>query len=385
MTIAPNRIRSIVEPFVATLVAVASIVLAPLPCRAQPDDFSLFQGLAAPHCEEPGILLFRGEEVERFAPDAAADVGVDLIDADTVWFCPGEYEVNTERPLVVQSRSDIRIYGAEATLSSREDMPILQLYGSQRVSVYGLRIVHHLGTESCAANCIEIDDSSEVAVMGCDIDGSGFYGIAVTNAQDVVISENRIHNCEYGLFVGFSEGLRVENNQFDGNRSDDFDIYTQTGATSPIVNEYLIENQFGTGEPPTSEPSLTALDPTELEAATRVIMAAIRDPAAHLREAGELLHRDRLVEATFEHSLDEATDHAALSWREVGGLLAGFDPRYFDVTQLVAGETLSDCSGRCCRVAIDELMHNTLFLEEACFVQLDDRLVLETITFVDGD
>lgn len=186
-------------------------------------------------CGQGGVTLRRNGEVRAGVSFRTAMS--DLKSGDRVHLCPGRYIV--QEAISLQDLSDVHISGERASLVAKRDFPVLSIKQCTRIIIEGLHIVHEIG-EGCETNCLDITDSKDVEVRGCDIDGSGYYGFTVTRSHEVRILDNEIHNCEHGFWGAESSAITVKGNHFHDNRATNF----ESEIDSMFSNDVLADNEI---------------------------------------------------------------------------------------------------------------------------------------------
>ena len=158
---------------------------------------------------------------------------------DAVDLCPGR--AVTDRTYVLNGVQDVTITGSKTSLVASGDFPVVSLEDCQRVVLQGVHVVHEVG-EWCAHGCVEITRSSEVTVRDSELDGSGYFGVIVTNTRDTLIEGNLFHNCTQGFSAWSSTGVTLKGNTFRDNR--EVDVYPDK-ASAQFVNDVAQDNTFG--------------------------------------------------------------------------------------------------------------------------------------------
>lgn len=142
-------------------------------------------------------------------------------------------------PLTISGLENIQILGDKTALVAKVDMPVVTFKEVKNVKLRDLLVVHEIG-EWCSQNCVEFYSSSDLDIQNCKFDGSGYFGLALTNVNKATIEKNKFFNCEYGLAVWSSSNLFVKGNSFSKNRDKDIMV----NDDSPFSNDYKKENTF---------------------------------------------------------------------------------------------------------------------------------------------
>jgi len=117
---------------------------------------------------------------------------------DTIIVSPGTYA-----PFEIDDTiKDLEIKGYQAAIVADDpDITVVKIDGAREITLETLEL-HHETPDTCSAGCIFINDSRDVTITGCDLHGSGFFGILVNYSYGLTISGNRIHDCtDYALQV----------------------------------------------------------------------------------------------------------------------------------------------------------------------------------------
>ena len=147
--------------------------------------------------------------------------------------------VELTEPLEISGLENIEIIGNKTSFVAKIDMPVITFKKTKNTSLYDLFVVHEIG-EWCAQNCVEFYNASDIDVKKCIFDGSGYFGLALTNVNSALIEDNQFFNCEYGLAAWKSTNLTVKNNAFNKNRADDIMVNDE----EQFSNDFRKENTF---------------------------------------------------------------------------------------------------------------------------------------------
>ncbi len=120
--------------------------------------------------------------------------------AESIVVCPGVYQ-SFDIPSYVFG---IEILGYDAEVVSSNSLePVIEILNTSQIWLEGLN-VYHAVDGVCQGGCIHICGSRQVTITGCDIHGSGVFGIWIDMSADIDITNNLIHDCTYA-------GLQLEN------------------------------------------------------------------------------------------------------------------------------------------------------------------------------
>lgn len=142
-------------------------------------------------------------------------------------------------PLEVNDLQNIQVIGNKTILVAKIDMPVITFKRVDKVVLRDLLVVHEIG-EWCAQNCVEFYTASDLDIKDCKFDGSGYFGLALSNVKGASIENNKFYNCEYGLAAWGSSNLNVKNNSFSKNRDKDI----MANDASQFSNAIEAENTF---------------------------------------------------------------------------------------------------------------------------------------------
>ena len=226
--------------------------------------------------EDERIVLLRSGERTRH--QNAQEAVAALRDGDLLWFCPGRHVVR--EPLRVAGLSDLRIGGEKASVVSLVDAPVLTFDECDRLLVEGLHVVHEIGAW-CSQNTMELSGCIDVLISGCDLDGSGYFGLGLSGCRRATIRGNVLRNCHAALADWGSSELIVRGNDFRDN---------EQHFLSPPPPEWLEANNLGaegrrspsSAVPPSAQPDCSAAESV-------VEFTVCANPA--LRTADERLER----------------------------------------------------------------------------------------------
>lgn len=166
-------------------------------------------------------------------PEAFAQLKSD----ESLFLGPGRIELTN--PLEIENLSNIKIVGNNTSLVAKIDMPVITFTEVSTVTMKNLLVVHEIG-EWCAQNCVEFYKSSNLDISNCKFDGSGYFGLALTDVDKAIIKDNKFYNCEFGLSAWGSSNLIARNNEFSGNRGEDI----ATNGDGQYSNDVMKDNTF---------------------------------------------------------------------------------------------------------------------------------------------
>jgi len=150
-----------------------------------------------------------------------AQAFAELKNGDHLSICAGTYRLYAG--IELSDLRDVVIEGHNASLVTQVDMPVVTLHNAYQVTLKGLRLVHDIG-DWCAQNTLEIYDSEQVTVINNDLDGSGYFGVALSSSRHTTLKDNLIHNAFYGLGKWDSPSTQISGNTFANNEHNFNDI-----------------------------------------------------------------------------------------------------------------------------------------------------------------
>lgn len=77
-----------------------------------------------------------------------------------------------------------------------------------------------------------------MTIRNCDLDGSGFWGLAMNNVTESQVLDNLFHHCHYG-FHADGTGIELRGNTFMANRGEDV-----VGEPDTFTNDVRTDNTF---------------------------------------------------------------------------------------------------------------------------------------------
>jgi len=112
---------------------------------------------------------------------------------DTIVVCPGTYQTFKVPDYV----HGITILGCGADfVSSNSFNPVIEILNTSDIVFENLN-VYHVVDGVCQGGCFHICGSRDITITGCDIHGSGVFGIWIDMSEDIEITNNLIHDCTW--------------------------------------------------------------------------------------------------------------------------------------------------------------------------------------------
>jgi len=155
--------------------------------------------------------------------------------------------------VVLDGKQDITIDGNGSTLTvnSLSDH-VIHVAKCSNIRLINFKATHiePSGPVGCTGNVLLLENSSDILVEGCDLNGSGIVGIAAYNVDNLRVQKNHIHeNSEYSIiFQGPS--LLLTDNLFEKNGNGNvifFSHVEKDGMTSWPPDEQIATDTQRTG------------------------------------------------------------------------------------------------------------------------------------------
>lgn len=141
-----------------------------------------------------------------------------LQSGQSVKLAPGEYLL--QEPAMLINKENITIDGNGATLVMNSmSSNVVHLTGCKNIRLINFKATHvePSGPTGCTGNVIYADESTDVLIENCDLNGSGIVGIAAYNVDNLEVKNNLIHeNSDYAIIYQ-GPSLVLENNVFEEN------------------------------------------------------------------------------------------------------------------------------------------------------------------------
>lgn len=138
----------------------------------------------------------------------------------TVHIIGGQYEVS--EPIEIGGKHDLLIEGDDShpveIVSALSYDDVLAFKRCRNVTLRNVR-ARHRQTANCYGAVVSIDDSENVTVEDCDLNGCGMQGVLINQSKDVTVSGCFIHDnsqCAVALTGDFS-GILICNNRIVSN------------------------------------------------------------------------------------------------------------------------------------------------------------------------
>ncbi|MBR4758658.1 MAG: right-handed parallel beta-helix repeat-containing protein [Lachnospiraceae bacterium] len=77
--------------------------------------------------------------------------------------------------------------------------PVLGFYDSHHCSIDGITLGHHVEPGTCGGSVIYINNCDSFSVKGCELYGSGTYGLECNSAYSLTCTDTEIYDCTYGI------------------------------------------------------------------------------------------------------------------------------------------------------------------------------------------
>ena len=123
------------------------------------------------------------------------EVSFDVFDTAT-----GEYDTGTCWEITIKNVRDLTIsLAGDCRISTPwAYADVLRFENCSRVNLWSGTYVHDVEPGTCAGNCVELENCSDVYLTEVILDGSGAYGICTYDCRRVTLASCKIRNCTYG-------------------------------------------------------------------------------------------------------------------------------------------------------------------------------------------
>ncbi|MEM7106244.1 MAG: right-handed parallel beta-helix repeat-containing protein [Bacteroidota bacterium] len=187
--------------------------------------------------QNPGEAIIQSADGSHSEAMSVKDAFTKLKSNEKMYIASGRVELF--EPLEIENLENIQIIGINTHLVAKIDMPVITFRDVNSVSLENLLVVHEIG-EWCAQNCVEFYRASDIDINNCKFDGSGYFGLALTNVTTADIKNSAFYNCEYGLATWNCEDISVKDSEFAKNRAQD----VMENGEGQIINNYKSDNTF---------------------------------------------------------------------------------------------------------------------------------------------
>ena len=158
-----------------------------------------------------------------------------------------------EQTVLLNGKQNITIDGNGSTLTvnSLSDH-VIQVSNCSNIRLINFKATHiePSGPVGCTGNVLLLENSSDVLVEGCDLNGSGIVGIAAYNVDNLRVLNNHIHeNSEYSIIYQ-GPSLLLEGNIFEENGNSNviyFSYVAKDGMLSWPPDEQIATDTQGEG------------------------------------------------------------------------------------------------------------------------------------------
>ena len=190
-------------------------------------------------------------EVKDYGKTDSSMIGLDIqkmIEENTegmVFLPPGEHYI--EIPILIKNKSNLHLKTQEGTkiISRNTHSYVIKIENSSNITIENFFLTHYDPRESyqCEGGEISIEDSKNIDIMNCDLNGSGSVGVTIRKSKQVSIKNCFIHdNTRAGVFVWSSSKITIMDNSFErnGKSSKDYLIF----QNSSIEDVYQKNNSI---------------------------------------------------------------------------------------------------------------------------------------------
>ena len=114
-----------------------------------------------------------------------------------------EQEGGTIEEVQIREVSNLRLEAeenAQVEISiSDPAYPVIGFYDSHHCSIDGITMGHHVEPGTCGGSVIYINNCDSFSVKGCELYGSGTYGLECYSAYSLTCTDTEIYDCTYGI------------------------------------------------------------------------------------------------------------------------------------------------------------------------------------------
>jgi len=163
-----------------------------------------------------------------------------------------------EGPINLKNLDNITLMGNNNTFLFVSDNSklIIELEGCSNIKIEGFYMTHHPSEAECQEGVIQVTECDNIEIINNDISGSGYFGVRLKQSNDVLITNNVIHDCSFrgiNFYDESSENILIENNTFyhngwGGDNHIGFDfLYNKDSLTNlkyeKVKSDYLAKNK----------------------------------------------------------------------------------------------------------------------------------------------
>lgn len=158
------------------------------------------------------------QNVLKVTPENIATSLSSITSGSTIRLEAKKYVLNA--PILIDGKENITIEGNGAILVMNSlSENVIHISNSKGLVLKNLKATHiePSGPTGCTGNVIYMDNSDDVVVEKCDLNGSGIVGIAAYNVSKLKITNNHIHeNSKYGI-IYMGPSVEITSNTFEKN------------------------------------------------------------------------------------------------------------------------------------------------------------------------
>ena len=138
--------------------------------------------------------------------------------------------------------------GAAVTMTTTHAYdPVLYFKNSTNVSLHGLTLGHDVEPGYCSGSVVCLDNGSGIDISGCNLYGSGTYGVEAFQTDRIDVSDSSIYECTYGLlYLTNTSDAHFTNCEMM--RSFGFEMFDLTNSYGVVFENCRIHDNDATAE-----------------------------------------------------------------------------------------------------------------------------------------
>ncbi len=141
---------------------------------------------------------------------------------DKILIAGGTYK--TKKPIEITRKSNLTIEGQEDVwlLCDDVNVDVINITFSKNVKLVSLKARHKkpLKEYQCHGSVVNIANSSNIHIEGCELNGCGAIGVYASNSSKIIITKNYIHKNSFtALYLTHSTNVKITHNRIMNNKS----------------------------------------------------------------------------------------------------------------------------------------------------------------------
>jgi parallel beta-helix repeat protein len=122
--------------------------------------------------------------------------------------------------IYIRNKKKLTIEGNGASLILNSlTTDVIEIRNSENIILKNFMAKHFepSGPTGCTGNVISIDESKNIQIEGCELNGSGIVGIASYHSENLIFKNNHIHNNSKYPIISQNASVIIEGNTFENN------------------------------------------------------------------------------------------------------------------------------------------------------------------------